>query len=142
MKTLPINLEDYIPGSSYFKWYEALWLPSVEAFACPNKEQQDNIIMQAAEMDRVRAYFSRPIIVTSWLRPEKYNKMIGGALSSAHIFGLATDFVIKGIETAHVKGILQEEPPIYGGRGEIDTTNWIHLDLKPGAWFYSRKPVG
>lgn len=142
MKTLPINLEDFIPGSSYFKWYEALWLPSVEAFACPNKEQQDNIIMQAAEMDKVRFHFGLPIIVISWLRPTKYNEMIGGAIDSAHMYGVGTDFIIPGIETAHVKRVLQDEPKIYRGRGEIDTTNWIHLDLKPGAWFYSRKPVG
>lgn len=142
MKRLPVHLGDNIPGSRFFKWYEALWLPSVEAFACPSKEQCDNIAMQAEEMDQVRAHFNRPIVVTSWLRPEKYNKMIGGSSDSAHMYGLATDFVIPGIETAHVKKVLQDQPLIYTGRGEIDTTTWIHLDLKPGAWFNARIPKG
>lgn len=142
MKKLPVHLEDNIPGSRYFKWYEALWLPSVEAFACPNIEQQNNIAMQAKELDRVRDHFSRPIFVTSWLRPKKYNEMIGGAIDSTHIYGLGTDFIIKGIETTYVKVVLQDDTTIYTGRGEIDTTNWIHLDLKPGVWFYARKPKG
>lgn len=144
MKTfeaLGINLDTNIPGSKYFKFYEALWLPSVQAFALPNEFQLKNIERQAKALDRVREHFNAPIIVTSWLRPEKYNAMIGGATKSKHLYGLATDFVIKGVSCEHVKAELLGNTKIYPGRGEIDTTDWVHLDLTPGPWFYARTHI-
>lgn len=133
-----LELDDNIPGSKFFTWAEALWLPQVQAYAVPTFEQETNIIKQAAYLDNVREHFDSPVTVTSWLRPKEYNKMIGGAPSSMHILGLATDFVVKGISCDDVKAELRANPLIYPGRGEIDTTNWVHLDLKPGGWFYAR----
>lgn len=134
-KDLPLNLQDNIPGSKYFKWYEALWLPQVQAFAAPTAAQQANIIKQAKALDELREYFQAPIVVHSWLRPPAYNKLIGGAPQSKHRVGLATDFHVTGHSCTAVKKELMADPSLYPGRGEINTINWIHLDLSGTTWF-------
>jgi len=134
------QLSSKIPGSKYFIWREALWINSVQAVVQPTWEQQENIIKQAIELDKVREYFGAAITVTSWLRPDRYNKMIGGAKKSWHIKGLATDFTVEGHSVEAVKASLQHNSDCYGGRGELDTTNWIHLDLGGTDWFYAKAP--
>jgi uncharacterized protein YcbK (DUF882 family) len=139
---LEIDLEANIDGSKYFKWKEALWLPQVSAYAVPSKLQQSHIVSQAKALDKIREYFGYAIVVHSWLRPEKYNAMIGGATRSAHVLGSATDFHVVSVSCDEVKRVLQANPDLYLGRGEIDTTNWVHLDLRPGPWFRVRKEPG
>jgi len=133
-----IQLEGLIQGCKHFTWREALWLNSVQAYALPSQMQIDNIIKQARAMDKVREHFGQPVTVTSWLRPNQYNIDRGGASRSWHIVGLATDFVVKNFSCEEVKDELRTKHLIYPGRGEIDTTNWIHLDLGGDKWFYAR----
>lgn len=132
-----INLDSSIGNSKYFKWKEALWLPSMEAYAAPTEQQKRNIERQASALDVIREYFGKPIIVTSWLRPRNYNAYIGGAPASKHMQGLATDFIVQGVDCGQVKQEIRDNN-LYPGRGEIDTTNWVHLDLGEGEWFYAR----
>jgi hypothetical protein len=136
---MPVNLEDFISGSKYFKWKEALWLPKVQAYAVPSVFQQENIVAQARALDKVRERFGA-MIIHSWLRPNLYNDLIvGGAKESSHELGMATDFSCLSYSCDEVKKLIMADPDLYAGRGEIDTTNWVHLDLKPGPWFYARK---
>ena len=131
------KIDQKIGSSKYFTWREALWLPSVEAIAIPSLVQQQNIIKQAEALDKVREYFGRPIKVHCWLRPPQYNKLVGGAPKSSHILGLATDFSIPGLEIDAIKHAIVADR-LYNGRGEWDTTTWIHLDLTGPTWFYGR----
>ena len=135
---LSIDLEAKIPGSKYFLWKEALWLPQMQAYAVPTDFQQDCIIAQARALDKVRDHFGYAMIIHCWLRPEKYNKLVGGASQSRHLTGKATDFHIVSVSCDEVKKVLMGNPNIYPGRGEIDTTNWVHLDLDNTGWFYGR----
>jgi len=134
------DMLEKIPGCEWFTWSEALWLPRMNAFALPSTAQKKNIKEVARLMDRIRAHFGRPCIVHSWLRPTEYNKLIGGAPRSSHITGSAIDFHVRGIDCRIVKKEIQEKK-LWPGRGEIDTTNWVHLDLNEGPWFYARKKV-
>lgn len=131
------EMDEKIGESKYFKWKEALWLPQMEAYAVATEEQKRNIERQAVALDKIREYFGVPVIVTSWLRPEAYNKFIGGATKSFHRLGLATDFIVQGLDCADVKREIRTAD-LYPGRGEYDTTNWIHLDLGGTEWFYAR----
>lgn len=129
------KLYSKIPGSSYFTWAEALWLPQVSAFANPSIEQQMNIMKLATALEPVRKHYNRPITVTSWLRPDAYNKMIGGATFSFHKSGLAIDFIIPGLNTQTIKQELYQNKALWPYRGELDVVERIHLDLGGNTWF-------
>jgi len=129
------NLNGLIPGSKYFRWSEALYLSRVQAFALPNDEQIANIITLARALDKVREHYGRPVRVTSWLRPQAYNQLIGGAMKSQHMLGRAVDFVIEGVPSHKVHEELEKRKDIWPYRGEKGIT-WVHLDLNPGNWFY------
>jgi len=42
-------------------------------------------------IDRARALYGRPIVVTSGFRTESHNEKVGGVSSSSHLKGLAID---------------------------------------------------
>lgn len=135
MLSLP-KLDEKIPGSKYFTWAEALWLNTLQAYAVPTEAQKLGIIRQAQALDKLREHFGQPLNVTSWLRPQKYNALIGGAPRSKHMEGIATDFTVEGLTVESVKSTIQKlGTKLYPGRGEINTTTWVHLDLTPGPWF-------
>ena len=134
-KVLGIDLNQNIPGSCYFYWKEALWLPKVSAFAIPTKQQMSAIINQAQYLDPIRKFFGEIIDVTSWLRPQLYNRLIDGAPDSSHLRGSATDFTIRNVSIEEAKKEIQANNLYPGGGGEINTTNWIHLDREHKKWF-------
>jgi hypothetical protein len=145
-----INLSDKIPGSSYFTWKEALWLPRWNMAYIPDQATLDNIIELARRMDAVRVLVGKPINVTVWLRPNvpgkgDYNALIGGASNSSHKTGQAVDFGVNGLTVDQVLDIVQ--PKLMGlqlsaeNNGSIDRIaknggsggprNWIHLQSRP-----------
>jgi len=69
--------------------------------------------------------------VTSGWRPEGYNKLIGGALNSAHIEGKACDFVVTGIDCDDVREQLEPKLTELGIRMEdLPGANWVHIDIR------------
>lgn len=57
----------------------------------PTAAEMDNIYYTAQQLEKIRAYVGRGIIVTSCFRSERVNKLVGGSSTSAHRFGLAAD---------------------------------------------------
>lgn len=51
------------------------------------------VLRTAKEMDRVRMLLNAPVIVSSWYRCLKLNKLVGGAYNSQHMRGEAVDFI-------------------------------------------------
>jgi uncharacterized protein YcbK (DUF882 family) len=51
-----------------------------------------NAYLMALQMEKARAYWKRPMRVTSWLRVPSHNERIGGASKSWHMTGLAVDW--------------------------------------------------
>lgn len=49
-------------------------------------------MLQANMLEEFRVWLKRPMIVTSWYRTEKANKMAGGISTSNHLRGCATDW--------------------------------------------------
>ena len=129
-----------IPGSQYFTWHEALWLPSDRRHANATEVSSTiikNIIKQAQALDKVRAYFGQPISVHCWLRPPEYNAKIGGAKNSAHLRGMATDFHMSVYTAQQVRQVLVHDKSLYPGAGELDVS-WVHLDLEHQQWFWPK----
>lgn len=123
------------PISKHFTYRDALWLPSWNRAATEadglTEEILSNLITLFQKLDQVRDFFGMPIIVHVAYRPEAYNKLIGGALGSAHMIGKAVDFHVYGstcdaakikinennlLETLNLR--MEHNPP---GSG------WVHL---------------
>ena len=63
----------------------------------PSSTEMDNIYYTAQQLEKIRAYVGRGIIVTSCFRSERVNKLVGGSPTSAHRFGLAADCDAVGL---------------------------------------------
>lgn len=121
------------PLSKYFTVKEALWLNSWKKMALPTAEQRQNIYRMALKMDEIREFLGVPLHVTSWLRPEDYNKVIGGSKRSYHMKGLAVDFVSRKMSAEEMRQKLLPKLEELGIRMEdnkhIGKGNWVHVDL-------------
>lgn len=116
-----------IPGSKYFTLHEALYLRELNAYAVPDVNQLNNIINLAKILDGIREYYNTPITITSWLRPEVYNKMIGGATFSQHKIGNAVDFIVNGLSSDKVRADLIANPNIRCKVSMETGITWVHI---------------
>jgi len=123
-------LNSPIGDCKHFKWKEALWLPKWMIHALPSEDIARNIIETAHKMENIRAILGRPIMVTSWYRPDEYNSLVGGSKLSYHKQGLACDFVVRGWKSDAVREVLLEYLVRLDIRMEdMDGANWVHIDL-------------
>lgn len=129
---MKIDLEEQI--TEHFKWSEALYLPTWDIHCFPNTSTvESNIKLVCAKLELVRQVLKCPLAITSFYRPPKYNKLIGGARYSNHMLGLAADFQPVKRSITKSKLILQEYLEDFGVRMEKIKGDWIHIDLKaPG----------
>lgn len=126
-----IDLNDNIGDSKFFAWREALFLPQWDVYAFPKDVNiMENIIKTAKKMDKIRELFNRPVTITSWYRPARYNKLIGGASQSAHISGLGCDFMVQNMKSADARKALFNDLSKIDIRMESLNTPHVHIDLK------------
>ena len=130
----PRQSSDPIYSGSHFTWGEATAngarLPEdtkFEGIIIPAAQITSNIIKLAYKLDEVRVLFgNRPIIITSWLRPSRTNRAVGGARNSQHLLGWSADFIVRGVEPREVAARLQSTWP--GGLG--DSSAFTHVDMR------------
>lgn len=95
---------------------------------------------------RLRKVYGKPMKVTSGFRDPSYNKQIGGADNSAHIYGKAADIAVSGVDAWRLVNLAMQ-----GGftgigvkqKGPINE-RFIHLDTmqhedgspRPAIWSY------
>lgn len=128
----PTDIQELIPGAKHFRWYEALWLPMWSIYCFPSKEQFDNIREVAVTLDRIRALLGdEPLKINSWLRPEMYNKIIGGATHSMHKLGGAVDFTHPHLSCDDVRRLLLPSLDTFKIRMEDKPgSSWVHIDTR------------
>lgn len=74
----------------------------------PSSAEMANIQYTAEQLEKIRAYVGRGIVVTSCFRSERVNKAVGGSPTSAHRFGLAADCDAIGLTSlAFAKEIIK-----------------------------------
>lgn len=123
-------LKSTIGSSRHFSWGEALYLKHWDIHVVPEHPDVINSIMKTAlRMDLIRDFFNAPITVTSWYRPLNYNTEIGGAKRSSHLFGMACDFNVEGLDADHVREKLALKLGELNIRMEnLSGSNWCHID--------------
>lgn len=134
-----MDIRDRI-GMTQFSWAQALWLPKWEIHALPTYEQKVNIVKVAQKLDRIQSLFKKNVFVTSWLRPEKYNALIGGAENSSHIKGMAVDFYLENMSCDELR--VRLEPKLEELQLRMENkpkSSWVHIDVRdvgPGGRFF------
>lgn len=102
---------------------------TVGEFAC--KDGSDPIVISddlVLILQQIRGHFNAPITINSGYRTVEYNKKIGGATYSQHIYGTAADIVVKGVEPEKVADFAETLLPNTGGIGRYK--NFTHIDVR------------
>ena len=58
-----------------------------------------NLSRMCETLEKVRAIFGKPIMISSFYRCPELNSKVGGSKTSAHMDCRACDFTIKGVDT-------------------------------------------
>jgi hypothetical protein len=88
---------------NYFQPYEFLIDTDQPGNRIPPERIWDNIVVTALLLDKLRAEFGRPLVLTSCYRSPEYNQMISGSAPlSQHQAFAAVDFFISGVSPSSV----------------------------------------
>ena len=123
--------------SKYFTVKECLWLPTWNRMATDadglSEIIKENLIELCTQMDLVREALHAPLTVHCCYRPEEYNKLVGGALNSAHKTGQAIDFDASGNCDTTRAQILQLDllSKLRLRMEDLPASSWVHLDTRP-----------
>lgn len=79
-------------------------------------------------LEFVRSKFGKPVVINSGYRTPAYNKKIGGAKFSQHMYGRAADIVVKGVKPEVVYDCLCETFPNSCGFGLY--ASFVHVDCR------------
>ena len=100
-----------------------------EEFACKCGCGFDTVDTDTLEvLEDLRAFFEKPVIITSGCRCHKHNQSISGQLRSQHVYGRAADVVVKDIAPITVYSYLDGKYKDQYGLGKYDT--FTHVDTR------------
>ena len=128
----------YTRITTHFFWNELL--ASIEAdknniINAPITEAQtENIITTANYLETIRELLgNNPVIVSSCFRSPKVNKLVGGSPTSAHLEGLAVDFVCNGAGSPEtIVSILRKyEKELKFDQLINEFDKWVHIGWGP-----------
>ena len=95
----------------------------------PGPDALANLHRLAIALEKVRAWLNRPVIILSGYRSPAVNRGVGGARRSAHLSGLAADFicpsygkVIDVFEALRMSGIVYDQLI-------AERSAWVHLAI-------------
>ena len=79
--------------SEHFSWEEALSSAAAKGSGIknvPDHKVTGNIMVTACKLEEIRKVVG-PLVISSWFRCAELNKLVGGAVNSAHMSGYAVD---------------------------------------------------
>lgn len=79
-------------------------------------------------LQQIRDYFGKAVTINSGYRTPTYNKKIGGAAYSQHMYGTAADIVVSGVKPSEVYSFADSILSGRGGVGKYDT--FTHVDVR------------
>ena len=109
----------------------------VEEFKCPKDgiptgNILENVHELANNLQALRDHLGKPIRIISAYRCPEYNKSIGGAEKSQHMYGKASDIKVKDMEPADVHkailSLISQGKMKQGGVGLYET--FVHYDIR------------
>ena len=107
----------------------------VKEFAC--KDGSDPVFISKELVDvlqKIRSHFGKPVNINSAYRTATYNKKVGGATYSQHLYGTAADIVVTGVEPKKVAAYAETLMPNSGGIGIYSNFTHIDVRVKKSRW--------
>lgn len=114
--------EGNVQVSTHFKLTE---------FKCRDKEDFGIVFIHenlVTLLEDIREHFGKPVHINSAYRTPQYNKKVGGAKDSKHMYGMAADIWISGVGTKEVAQYASKKLGTRGG--VIRYTNFVHVDVR------------
>lgn len=101
----------------------------VKEFSCNDGSDVIFIANELVEvLQKIRNHFGKSVNINSAYRTPAYNKKIGGANYSQHLYGTAADIKISGINP---KDIAKYAETLLSGTGGIGIyNNFVHVDVR------------
>ena len=102
---------------------------TVNEFRC--KDNSDVIFIAPALVDilqAIRNHYGKAVNINSAYRTPTYNKKVGGATYSQHLYGTAADIRINGVKPKDLAAYIETLMPNYGGIGIYPT--FVHVDIR------------
>lgn len=130
---------------------------TVREFAC--KDKSDLVKIDSALVEKLEGLWSHfanqaygktcSITINSAYRTETYNKTVGGATNSRHLYGEAADIVVSYPRVKGGKYVKVDPKVVYEAASAIGFTGiglyntFTHVDVRPGSarWNYSNQSV-
>lgn len=101
----------------------------VREFACRDGSDVIFISMDLVEiLQKIRDHFGKAVTINSAYRTVAYNKKVGGATYSQHLYGTAADIVVKGVAPETVAAYAETLLPKSGGVGRY--ASFTHVDVR------------
>lgn len=101
----------------------------VREFAC--NDGSDPIFIDTdlvTVLQKIRDHFKKPITINSAYRTPAYNKKLGGAVYSQHLYGTASDISVSGVKPSEVADYAETLLKNTGGIGRYPT--FTHIDVR------------
>lgn len=100
-----------------------------------DREIITHILTLSKELDMIRDEWGAPLLVTSWYRPPRVNREVGGAKNSQHLYGSAADLKPIGRDVYQFQNWLDKN--WYGALGYGAKKGFVHLDIRNGKGWKS-----
>ena len=116
---------------------------TVSEFKC--KDGSDKVLIDTDLVDilqKVRTHFNKPVTINSAYRNATYNKKIGGASKSQHVYGTAADIVVKDTKPEDVAKYVEFLMPNKGGIGLYSTFTHVDVRVVRARWKNFGREVG
>lgn len=105
------------------------------------EEYLDNVKKLAKNLQVLRDFLGKPVVIISGYRSPKYNRRIGGARRSQHMFATAADIKVPGLDPRDVKEaivrLIKEGKMDSGGIGLYKTFTHYDVRGRNARWYGS-----
>lgn len=109
---------------------ESQWASRRDVLNKMNEEQTCNAVDLCNEvLEKIRAHFKAPIIISSGFRGEELNKGVGGSVSSQHCRGEAADIKVIGHSPYEVACWIVEEANLDFDQCIYEYDSWVHVSF-------------
>lgn len=101
----------------------------VKEFACKDGSDVVFVAPELVEvLQKIRSHFGKPLTINSAYRTPSYNKKVGGATYSQHLYGTAADIKVSGVAPKDIAAYAETLLTNTGGIGIY--SHFVHVDVR------------